>query len=44
MTNGEYILLKAQLAVLKEVAMEYGGKTIDNVIQQMDARVKETEE
>lgn len=44
MTNGEYVLLKAQLAVLREVAMEYGGKTIDNIIQQLGARVKETEE
>lgn len=44
MTNGGYILLKAQLAVLREVATEYGGKTIENIIQQMNARVKETEE
>lgn len=44
MTNGGYILLKAQLAVLREVVTEYGGKTIENIIQQMDARVKETEE
>ena len=41
MTQGEYIRLTAQIAVLKEIAMEYSGKTIDNIIQQMEARIKE---
>ena len=41
MTAREYIRLKAQVAVLKEIAMEYPGKTIENVIAQMEARRKE---
>ena len=41
MTVGEYIRLKAQVAVLKEVAEEYPGKTIENIIVQMEARRKE---
>ena len=41
MTQGEFIRLQAQIAVLKEVAKEYQGKTIDNIIQQMEARAKE---
>lgn len=41
MTMAEYIRLVAQIAVLKEVAMEYPTKTIDNIIVQMEARRKE---
>ena len=41
MTVGEYIRLKAQVAVLKEVAEEYPGKTIENIIAQLEARRKE---
>ena len=41
MTVAEYIRLVAQIAVLKEVAMEYPEKTIDNIIVQMEARKKE---
>jgi len=41
MTNLDYTRLTAQLAVLKEVAMDYPGKTIDNIIQQMESRRKE---
>ena len=41
MTVAEYIRLVAQIAVLKEVAMEYTAKTIDNIIVQMEARKKE---
>lgn len=37
------IRMKAQIAVLKEVMIDYQGKTIDNIIQQMEARVKELE-
>lgn len=43
MTQAEYIRLKAQLSVLKEIALDYSGKTIDNIIQQMESRVKEVE-
>ncbi len=42
-TNGDYIRMKAQIAVLREVSLDYKGKTIDNIIQQMEARVKELE-
>ena len=41
MTVGEYIRLVAQIAVLKEVAMEYPANTIENIIAQMEARRKE---
>ena len=41
MTNAEYIRLVAQIAILKEVAMEYPAKKIENIIAQMEARRKE---
>ena len=41
MTVREYIRLKAQVAVLKEIAMDYPGRTIENVIVQIEARLKE---
>ena len=41
MTQGEYTRLVAQIAVLNEVAEEYPGKTIENIIAQMEARRKE---
>ena len=41
MTVAEYIRLVAQIAILKEVAAEYPGKTIENVIVQIEARLKE---
>ena len=41
MTQAEYIRLKAQAAVLREVAEEYPGKTIENIIVQIEARLKE---
>ena len=37
MTVSEYIRLVAKIAVLKEVAEEYQGKTIENIILQMEA-------
>ena len=43
MTQGEYTRLVAQIAVLKEIAEEYSGKTIDNIIVQMEARKKEVD-
>ena len=36
-TVSEYARLVAQIAVLKEVAKEYPGKTIENIIVQMEA-------
>ena len=41
MTVGEYIRLVAKIAVLKEVVEEYPGKTIENIIAQLEARRKE---
>ena len=41
MITSEYTTLEAQIAVLKEVAEEYPGKTIENIIAQMEARRKE---
>ena len=41
MTVSEYTRLVAQIAVFREVAEEYHGKTIDNIIVQMEARKKE---
>lgn len=43
MTVAEYIRLVAQIAILKEVAAEYPGKTIENIIVQIEARRKEME-
>lgn len=42
-TNSDYIRMKAQIAVLKEISLDYQGKTIDNIIQQIEARIKEME-
>ena len=41
MTVGEYIRLAAQIAILKEIAEEYPGKTIENIIAQLEARRNE---
>jgi hypothetical protein len=44
MKHSEYNKLKFQLAVLKEVAVEYGNRSIDNVINNIEARIKYAEE
>ena len=41
MLLADYIRLTAMIAVLKEIALDYGGKTIDNIIQQLEAIKKE---
>ena len=41
MTVAEYTRLVAQIAVLKEVAIQYPTNTIDSIIAQMEARKKE---
>ena len=41
MAMAEYTRLVAQIAILKEVAMEYPAKKIENIIAQMEARRKE---
>lgn len=43
MKYSDYIRLVAQIAVLKEIAIEYSGKTIDNIISQLEARKVEAE-
>lgn len=39
MTEQELFRIKAQKAVLEDVAKEYPGRTIENIIQNMDARI-----
>ena len=41
MAVSEYARLATKIAVLREVAEEYPGKTIENVIVQLEARLKE---
>ena len=41
MIVSEYARFVAKIAVLKDVAEEYPGKTIENIIAQMEARRKE---
>lgn len=39
MTVADRIKITAQVAVLNEIALDYKGKTIDNVIQQLELRL-----
>ncbi len=39
MTAADRIKITAQIAILKEIALDYKGKTIDNIIQQLEARL-----
>ena len=41
MTIPNRFRLTLQLAILKEVTIDYQGKTIDNIIQQIEARLDE---
>ncbi len=41
MKHADYIRLTAQIAVLKEITVDYSGKTINNIIQQLEAIKKE---
>ena len=41
MNDREWLELQKQLNVLKEVAEEYQGRTIENIIVQIEARLKE---
>ena len=43
MAISEHIRLSAKVSILKDVAKEYPGKTIDNIIVQLEARIKEVE-
>ncbi len=44
MTQDEYMRTKTQLAVLRDIAAEYNGKTIGNIIQQLEAITNEYEQ
>ena len=39
MTEADRIKITTQIAVLKEIAIDYKGKTIDNIIQQLELRL-----
>lgn len=41
MIREEYLRLAVHIAMLKDIAEEYPGKTIENIIVQMEARRKE---
>ena len=36
MTVGDRIKIEAKIKVLKDIAIDYRGKTIDNIIQQLE--------
>ena len=42
MTVGDRIKIEAKIKVLKEIALEYNGKTIDNVIQNLELRLADS--
>ena len=37
MTVGEYARINDKITLLKQIAIDYSGKTIDNIIQQLEA-------
>ena len=41
MNESEYLTLHEQLRVLVDVLKDYPGKTIENVIVQIESRIKE---
>ena len=41
MKQADYIRLTVRITVLKEIALDYSGKTINNIIQQLEAIKKE---
>lgn len=42
MTSVDKINIMAQIATLKEIAIDYKGKTIDNIIQQLELRLADS--
>ena len=40
-TEADRIKITAQIEVLKEIAIDYKGKTIDNIIQQLELRLED---
>lgn len=43
MTKEDYLRLSVHIAMLEDIAEEYPGKTIENIIAQLEARNKEVE-
>ena len=41
MTKEDYLRLSVHIAMLEDIAEEYPGKTIENIIAQLEARRKE---
>lgn len=41
MIREEYLRLSVHIAMLEDIAEEYPGKTIENIIAQLEARRKE---
>ena len=41
-TEADRIKITDQIAILKEIAIDYNGKTIDNVIQQLELRLADS--
>ena len=41
-TVSDRIKITAQIAVLKEIAIDFNGKTIDNIIQQLELRLADS--
>ena len=42
MTVGDRIKIEAKIKVLKDIALEYNGKTIDKIIQQLELRLEDS--
>lgn len=43
MTPSDIFRMRAQLSVLRDIQHQYRGKTLENIIQQLESRVKEAE-
>ena len=41
-TAADRIKITSQIAVLNEIAIDYNGKTIDNIIQQLELRLADS--
>ena len=41
MTKEDYLRLSVHIAMLEDIAEEYPGKTIENIISQLEARREE---
>lgn len=42
MTAADRIKIEAKIKVLKDIAIDYSGKTIDNIIQQLELRLEDS--